>query len=111
MTDDTDEVTHNTPRPLPIEQLAPPGSVWGHAEALHWASIVVDPKLYDANHAGTIKLAAAYIKLAERLEALRADPDDLETITRTISHRAFADSYPVTTKAIRRLLDKQETEK
>lgn len=107
MTDDTDEVAHNTPRQLPIEQLAPPGSVWGHAEALHWASIVVDPKLYDPAHAGTIKLAAAYLKLTERFEALKADPEDIEKILKTVSTKMFAQVYPKTSVAILRVIDKQ----
>lgn len=101
-------------KPLSIEELAPRGDRFSHSEALHYSHIVTDPKLYDAERAGTIKLAAAYIeltrqhqRLADKLEALLADPADIAVLQSTISHRAFYDTYPKTSAAIKRLLDKQ----
>lgn len=100
--------------PLSIEELAPRGDRFSHSEALHYSHIVTDPKLYDAERAGLIKLAAAYIeltrqhqKLADRITELQADPADIAVLQSTVSHRAFHDTYPRTSAAIKRLLDKQ----
>lgn len=101
-------------RPLPIEQLAPSAPRWSHEQALHFSSIAVQPDIYDPNHSALAKLAAAYLeltkqhtKLADRLEALQPDPSDIAILQSTISHRAFHDTYPKTSAAIKRLLDKQ----
>lgn len=113
MTDD-ENTAPMIPQPLSIEELAPRGDRFSHSEALHFSHIATDPKLYDPERVATMKLAAAYIeltkqhqRLADKIEALQADPSDVAILQSTISHRAFHDTYPKTSAAIKRLLDKQ----
>ena len=115
MTDnDSDDVTQDYPKPLPLEQLAPAAPHWSHDQALHYASIAVQPELYDPNHAGLIKLAAAYLelskqhsKLADRLDEMRAAPEDIERLMAQASHQAFRNVYPMTAEAMLRVVKKQ----
>lgn len=111
---DSDDITQDFPRPLPLEQLAPAAPHWSHSDALHYASIAVQPELYDPNHAGLIKLAAAYLelsrqhaKLADRIEEMRAAPEDLDRLLAQASHQAFRNVYPMTAEAMLRVVKKQ----
>ena len=111
---DSDDITQDFPRPLPLEQLAPVADRWSHDQALHFASIAVQPELYDPAHAGLIKLAAAYLelaaqhsKLADRIDEMRAAPEDLDRLLAQASHRGFSDVYPMTAEAMIRVVRKQ----